>query len=134
MSDLAERYGTSSPTRRWVLVAVVGAFAVAALGWLLWVMLFHGRPLAQSELVAFDVQDEHSTIATVSVVRRSRDVEASCLLRAQAADHSIVGELSFTVDSASPKTATLTQTIRTEREASAVELVGCTAEGQNRPR
>ena len=134
MSDLAQRYGTDHPVRRGLAVSGVVVVAAVALGWLLWVMLFHGRPLATSELVTFEVAGEHSAEATMTVVRRSADVEASCLLRAQAADHSIVGELNFEVDSSRPTSTTLTRTVRTEREATSVILVGCIADGQIRRR
>ncbi len=130
MSDLAERYGTDRPMRRGLLVAGVAVVAAVALGWLIWAMLFHSRPLARSELVSFQVNSEHSATATMTVVRRTADVEASCLLRAQAEDHSTVGELNVTVDSSEPETATLTETIRTERRATSVMAVGCVADGQ----
>ena len=132
--DLAHRYGTTTANRRRIVVAAVVALAVVGLAWLTWVIAFHGRPLAQSDLVSFQVNDEHSAQATVTVVRRTDDVAASCLLRATAADHSIVGELNFTVDAARPETATLTRSIRTEREATSVSLVGCVADGQSQRR
>ena len=69
--------------------------AAVFLGWLVWVILYHGRPLVQSELVTYDVRGQHAAEARVTVVRRSADVEASCLLRASASDHSVVGELSL---------------------------------------
>jgi hypothetical protein len=116
------------------VVSAVVVLAAVALGWLLWVMLFHGRPLATSELVTYEVKGEHSAEATMKVVRRDADVEASCLVRAQAADHSIVGELTFVVDSSSPASTTLTRTVRTEREATSVSLLGCLTDGQSRRR
>src|SRR5665811_1283417 len=97
-------------------------------------MLFHGRPLVQSQLISYHVAGEHSANATFAVVRRSDDVDASCLLRAMAADHSVVGELNVTVDSSSRVTDTVQKTMRTERTATAVALIGCVADGQNQPR
>ena len=134
MSELEQRYGTRRTRPRPAVVAVLVLVAAAALSWLVWVMLFHGRPLAQSELVAFDVDTEHSAVATVTVVRRTDSVEATCLLRATAEDHSIVGELNFAVGPGEQETATLTRKVRTEREATTVELLGCLAEGQSRRR
>ena len=52
------------------------------------------------------------------------------MLRAYAEDHTVVGELSFTPE----RSGRTDQTVRTERRATSVELMGCTAEGQNRPR
>ena len=97
MTDLAARYGTRSEGRRRALVAVVVVVAAAGLSWLVWVMLVHGRPLAQSDINGFETVDQHRTTASFTVVRRDADVVASCLLRAFASDHSIVGELDVTV-------------------------------------
>jgi hypothetical protein len=130
VTDLATRYGTPRPTRRPFVVTGVALVAAAFLGWLLWAMLFHGRPLAQSDMVRFEVAGQHAAEATFTVVRRTSDVEASCLLRATAADHSIVGELNVAVGPGGPETQTLTRTLRTEREATSVDLVGCVADGQ----
>jgi len=130
VTDLATRYGTGRRSRRPLLVAASAVLAAVFLGWLVWVILYHGRPLVQSELVTYDVRGQHAAEARVTVVRRSADVEASCLLRASASDHSVVGELSFPVGPSVPETATLTRVVRTEREATSVELLGCVAEGQ----
>lgn len=134
MSDLATRYGTNRPLRRPLIITGVVLLASVFLGWLIWTMLFHGRPLARSELVAFEVMDQHSAQATMTVVRRTPEVEASCLLRATASDHSVVGELNVAVGPGEPATSTLTRTLRTEREATSVSLVGCVADGQQQRR
>ena len=54
---------------------------------------------------------------------------ASCTLRAFAEDHSTVGELAF-----EPVDGRNEVTLRTERRATSVTLLGCTAPGQPRPR
>jgi hypothetical protein len=115
---------------------VAGAVLLAAigLGWLVWAMLFHGRPDVTSELVSFHVAGEHGADARFTVVRRDRGVAATCLLRAYAADHAVVGELNVPVGSSEPATATLDQQVRTERRATTVDLVGCTTADQPRPR
>jgi hypothetical protein len=123
-TELAERYGVPSRARRPLVVALVAVLAVAAGGWLLWVVLFHGRPQVTSQLVGYDVRNEHAATATFTVVRRDADVRASCLLRAVAADRAVVGELTVPVTSG-PTTVRLTSTVRTEREATAVDLAGC---------
>ena len=81
-------------------------------------------------MVGYDVVSEHEVAATVRIELADSDVEATCLLRAFAEDHTVVGDLSFT-PTASGRTE---QTVRTERRATSVELLGCTAPGQNRPR
>ena len=121
---LAERYGTPSRSRRPLLLAAVGALAVAGVVWVAWVVVFHSRPDVTSQLVAYDVQGEHAATATWTVVRRDADVSASCLLRALADDHAVVGERTVAVASG-PLSARLTSTVRSERRAGSVELLGC---------
>ncbi|MGN6574667.1 MAG: DUF4307 domain-containing protein [Nocardioides sp.] len=130
MTDLSERYGSPSATRRKAIVAVVVVLVAAGLSWLVWVMLEHGRPEAQSSLVSFDAVGQHAAVATFTVVRRSEDIEASCLLRALAADHTIVGELEVPVGPGGPRVQTLERTVRTERQATSVDVLGCSTPGQ----
>ena len=52
---------------------------------------------------------------------------------ASGADHSVVGELNFRVSGVSGAILREVE-VRTEREATTVELIGCTAPGQTRPR
>jgi Domain of unknown function (DUF4307) len=128
-TDLSDRYGAPAPWRRAVLLGLSVAVAGAFLGWLGWTIWAQSTPKVESELVTWDVDDEHQASAVVSI-QLGDDVEATCLLRAYAEDHSVVGELSFT-----PEDSGLTeQTVRTERRATSVELIGCTADGQSRPR
>jgi len=131
--DLAERYGAPSRARRPLVVAAVIVLVLAGLAWLVWAVLFHGRPQVTSQLVGFDVRGQHSAAATYNVSRRDRDVRASCLLRAFAADHAVVGELTVPVVSG-PRDSRIESTVRTERRATSVDLVGCTAKGQSSPR
>jgi hypothetical protein len=131
--DLTDRYGAPSRARRPLVVAGVALLAVVALGWVVWVALFHGRPEVTSALVGFDAGDQHAATARFTVVRRDTDVRASCLLRALAADHSVVGELTVPVASGA-EVRTLSADVRTERQATTVELVGCTAPGQRQRR
>ena len=81
---LRERYGARRTGRRtWIVAAVV--LGALGLGWLAWVALFYSTPAASSDLVAWEVVDDRSVTAQVSVARSDADVEATCLLRAQAA-------------------------------------------------
>jgi Domain of unknown function (DUF4307) len=134
VTDLGERYGTVRDSRRRVLVAIAVLLAGACLSWVAWVVLEHGRPLVQSDLVGFETLDDHKIAATFAVVRRDADVEAACLLRAVAADHTVVGELDVTVGPGGDTAQTLVRSVRTERAATSVDVVGCTAEGQTRRR
>jgi hypothetical protein len=133
MTDLAARYGRASRSGRRVGIAVAVVVAVAATGWLVWATVSHSTPAVRSQLVAFEVRSEHQVTARLTVVRQAEDTDASCRLRAVAEDHAVVGELTVEVDSGS-RTQTVRPSIRTERRATTVELVGCTAPGQARPR
>ena len=129
-TDLTDRYGAPSAHRGRIVLGIAVVLAAAFLGWLCWTIWAQVTPEAESALVSFDVVDEHSATARVQVRLGDEDVEASCKLRAYAEDKVVVGELVFTPTGS----GTSEQEIRTERRATAVELVGCTAPGQNRPR
>jgi hypothetical protein len=132
---LAERYGTSSPWRRRVVVAGSVLVSAVFLGWLTWTALAHADPDVSSELVAFQVDGDHEVSARLHLELGADDVRATCLLRAIAEDHTVVGELSFEVDAADvPGAGTLERSVRTERRATSVELLGCTTPDQPRPR
>jgi hypothetical protein len=131
--DLLERYGAPSRSGRGLVIVATVALAVLGLAWVSWVTLFHGRPLVTSTLVGYEVVGEHVATARFGVTRREADVRASCLLRAYAEDHSIVGERTVRVVSGGP-TRIVDASVRTERRATAVEVVGCTAPGQKQRR
>lgn len=130
--DLADRYGTRRPWGR--RGAVLASVVVAVLfgGWLAWTTLEQSDPEVSSELLGFEVTGQHSAEVKIAVkVRGGVDPStARCLLRAYAADHTTVGEKVF-VPTGSGR---YTPSVRTEREATSVESVGCTTPTQNRPR
>ncbi|SEB54204.1 protein of unknown function [Nocardioides exalbidus] len=125
---LAERYGAPAPWRRRVAIGITVALAAVGLVWLAWAAFFHGSPEVRSELVTFEVVSSSETTARVDV-RLGEDVQATCRLRALAADKTAVGEIAFT-----PVNGNNDVVIRTEREATAVEKLGCTTPDQPRPR
>lgn len=129
---LAQRYGATSHWRRRVLVGGCIAVAAVFLGWLAWTAFVHSTPEVESELVTFDIVDDHTATALVSIDRRDGEVEATCLVRAFADDHVVVGEATWTPEGQPQGEHDVR--IRTEREATSVELVGCTTKDQARPR
>ena len=110
----------------------MAVLVLAALGWLVWSVWSHSTPQVTSELETYDVLDDYTVTATLVVELADDDVEATCTLQALAEDHTVVGELTFTPDPQLGQRQV--QEIRTERRATAVTTLGCTAPGQNRPR
>jgi hypothetical protein len=129
-TDLSERYGAAPVWRSRLVLGLVVVVVAAFLGWLGWTIWSQVHPKVQSSLINFQVEGEHAARAKLDVQLTSPDVKASCTLRAYAEDHSVVGELDFQP----VRSGEMEQSIRTERKATSVELVGCTAPGQNRPR
>lgn len=122
---LAERYGRSGGVQR-AFPVVAAVVAVLLAGWLVWVIWDQSAPKATSSVETWDVVDEHRVEAVVIVDLADDATGATCRLRAYAEDHVTVGEATFT-----PVDGSQTVSIRTEREATSVEKIGCTADGQN---
>jgi hypothetical protein len=130
--SLAERYGVPSANRRRLLVAATVVLALVFLGWLAWTVVGSTQTQVTSELQAFSVVDDSTVSVVLLVSLADDDVRATCRLRAFAEDHTTVGELAFTPEPAAGQRQTVE--MRTERRATAVESLGCTADGQKRPR
>ena len=130
-TDLADRYGAPAPWRRRVADRRLrgrrgGVPGLAGLDDLVAVDPARSAPRSSATTSSTSTPPT----ATVEVRLADDDVVATCTLRAYAEDHTVVGELSFTPEAAGRSE----QTVRTERRATSVELIGCTAPGQNRPR
>lgn len=128
-TDLAQRYGTPSRWQRWTVTGIAVLIAVTSLGWLLWATVFHSTPDAESTLIGFETTASDEITATVQVELADDVEEATCRLRAFAADHMPVGEVAFT-----PVDGDNIVVVRTERRATSIELLGCTTPDQKRPR
>jgi hypothetical protein len=133
MTDLEQRYRGPSRAARVVALVAVVAMAVSGVGIVGWSVFFHSTPEVTSRLTAFRIVDDHEVTADIAVARDSQFTEATCLLRAVADDHTVVGEVSVPVVDGLEQRS-LRVPIRTERRATGVELVGCTTPGQTRPR
>ncbi len=127
-TDLADRYGAPSRSRRPLVIALAVVLAVIGLTWLAWTAWFHSTPEVSSELITYKVTSDHEASATLQVELQD-GVTASCRVRAYAEDHTSVGELAFT-----PTDGDNLVVVRTERRATSLEKIGCTAPGQPRPR
>jgi len=94
---MQERYGTASRGRRAVLIVATSVLAIVFLGWLGWVAWFHSDPAIEAEIVSFAVVDDQRVDVRLATRFRDDSVEGSCLLRATALDHTVVGERNVTV-------------------------------------
>jgi uncharacterized protein DUF4307 len=126
---LTERYAAPPAWRRRLTLAGVVVLAAVALGWLVWATFVQATPKVTSELQGWDVVDAHVATASVQVTVHDASSHPRCTVRALAEDHTVVGELVFT-----PRDGVNRVRVRTERAASAVEVPGCVADGQDRPR
>jgi uncharacterized protein DUF4307 len=126
---LSDRYAAPPAWRRPVTIAAVVVLAVVALGWLAWAAFEESNPKVESQLNGFDIVDDHAVTVRVDVRLGSGTTGASCTVEAVASDHSIVGELHFR-----PTSGLNEVHVRTERRATAVDVPGCIADGQHRPR
>ena len=123
---IARRYAAQpSPWPKVFLVLGVALTFLLAI-WLAWAVWVHSTPEITSDLVRWKVVDEHTATATLDVDMKSDAKDPSCLLRAYAEDHTVVGDSSF-----EPKNGRNEVSIRTERLATSVEKIGCTTAGQN---
>jgi hypothetical protein len=126
---LTERYAAPPAWRRPVTIVAVVVVALVALGWLAWAAFEESRPKVESQLVGFEVVDDHAVTVRVDVHVSSGTTGASCTVEAVAGDHAIVGEVHF-----APTSGTNEVRVRTDRRATAVDVPGCIADGQRRPR
>ncbi len=111
-----------------MLIGAVAVLAVVFVGWVAWIAWVNATPSVESELLGFEVESDGAVQARV-VVRLEDGVVASCRVTAFADDRTTVGEVSFT-----PEQGRNDVTVRTDRRATSVELVGCSTPDQQRPR
>lgn len=133
MTDLAERYRGPSRSSRVVALVIIVALVASGIGVLGWSVFSYGNPEVTSKLTRFEVRDEHTAVADFVVTRSSEYTEARCTLAAVAADHEVVGQVVVPVVDG-PEEQALRVEVRTEREATTVDLLGCTTPDQARPR
>lgn len=127
-ADLGDRYGAPARWRRPALWTAAALVALTFGGWLTWAAWFHGTPQVSSELIGYRVTGDHEAVAVVQVAQEE-GVSSTCRVRAFAEDHATVGEVAFAGQAGRSDVV-----VRTERRATSVELLGCTAQGQKRPR
>jgi ABC-type arginine transport system ATPase subunit len=129
MTDLTERYRGPSRATRVVALVVVAALALTGAGLLGWSVVFQSTPAVTSQLVSFEIEDEHTSVATIVVARESSFTEATCQVVAVAEDHAVVATRDIPVLDG-PEKQTLRVELRTERRPTTVDLLGCTTPDQ----
>ena len=94
----AGRYGTDRPSHRGLALALGSSLVAALLAWAVWAALDTGHPGVQADVTSYEVVSTHEVRVKVAVHTRDPDADGTCLLRATAEDHTIVGELNLTAD------------------------------------
>jgi hypothetical protein len=97
----------------------------ALLAWAVWAALDTGASGVQADVTSYQVVSTHEVRVKVAVHTRDPDADGTCLLRATAEDHTIVGELNLTADELRAATGSWIP-MRTERRATTAALVRCT--------
>ncbi|WP_232678939.1 DUF4307 domain-containing protein [Nocardioides sp. R-C-SC26] len=133
-TDLADRYGVPSRWRRVALLTAAVTVVVAFGGWLGWTIWEQARPQIASGELRFEIVSDREIVATftVDLADGVDPADTTCELRAQAVDKSLVGRLVFAPQPDARNQ--VTQSVTTVQRATAVDLIGCTTEGQQRPR
>ncbi|MEU3050098.1 MULTISPECIES: DUF4307 domain-containing protein [unclassified Streptomyces] len=123
------RYGRSADERAdrglRVLGAVLGALMVAMVGWFGYDYIA-GRTLS-AEVIKFDVVQGANEVQMHLEVRKDADATGTCTVRALAEDGAEVGRLDARFEETGTERIDRVVRIRTTREATGAELVGCTA-------
>jgi hypothetical protein len=120
-----ERYGVRGAGPRRTVVAVTAVVLAVVFGaWLGWAAWHHSHPDVAGRVESFHVVSEHEVELTLDIVR-SGGFAVECVIRAQADDHSVVGEATISLEAGADREVSVTPTMRTDRRASSVSLVRC---------
>lgn len=122
---LAQRYGADRPRRRGPVIAAAAVLVTALAVWAAWAAWFQDDPSIEADVTAYDVVSTHEVRVEVAVHLGDGAVRGSCLLRATAQDHSIVGERTMTATELRDARGSWIS-IRTERRATTAAVVRCT--------
>jgi hypothetical protein len=123
--SLAHRYGTDRRRGRVAGLAAGGVLVAALLGWAIWAATSEGPDPLEVDVASYQVVGTHEIRVKLAAHFRDADTGGSCLVRATAEDHTVVGELNLTADQLRAAQGTWIP-IRTERRATTATLVRCT--------
>lgn len=127
MSDLQQRYGTRSKTRRTTLIVVSSVLAALFLGFLVWVILDQSDPVARVEIASFEVIDDQHVRIRLQAEFRNDEVRGTCLIGTTAESHSPAGDTNLTFDEIRAAGGGWI-TIKTLERATTVEKKSCTGD------
>jgi hypothetical protein len=122
-AGLPQRYGGARPRSRTPIVLGT-LLALALLAWAIWAGLASGNRPIDATVSSYDVVGTHEIKVKISAQFRNDSVDGTCLVRAIAADHTVVGELNLTADELRAERGSWIP-IRTERRATTAEVVRC---------
>jgi hypothetical protein len=121
---LAARYGSDRPRRSRVALGLGGLLVAALLAWAVWAALAQGPEPLEATVSSYDVVSTHEVRVKVVAHVRDSSVRGSCLVRATAEDHTIVGELNLTTEQLREARGRWIP-VRTERRATTATVVRC---------
>jgi Domain of unknown function (DUF4307) len=125
-TSLADRYGTGRRRGRRAGWVVGGLLCAALLAWAVWAGASQGREPLEVDVTSYQVVGIHEVRVKLAPHFREADTDGTCLVRATAEDHTVVGELNITADQLRAARGTWIP-IRTERRATTATLVRCTS-------
>jgi hypothetical protein len=120
---LPARYGTARPQRRPLVIVLAVLFVGALTAWAVWATLGSQQAI-DATLTSYDVVSSHEVRVKISAHFRDDKTEGTCLVRATAQDHTIVGELNLTADELRAQRGQWIS-VRTERRATTATVVRC---------
>ena len=107
-----------------IIAGLLGGVVSFLLGWLVWAALSHSRQDVGALVESFDVRSPHQVAVTVLITRTS-SAAVHCTVAAIASDHATVGQRVLRLPPGSSGTSRVSALVRTEREATTVDVVGC---------
>ena len=119
----SDRYGDGR-RRRALPIALGVLVALVLLAWAVWAG-FTSQPAIDAQLTSYDVVSTHEVRVKISAHFRDDHTTGTCLVRATAEDHTIVGELNLSAEDLRAATGRWIS-MRTERRATTATLVRCT--------
>ena len=122
---LATRYGADRPRRRGLASGLGSVFAVALLAWAIWAASSQHTDPIEADVTAYHVVSSHEVQVKVDARIHGAGTRGTCLVRATAEDHTVVGELSLTTDQLRASRGDWIP-VRTERRATTADVEHCT--------